>query len=152
MRAGNEGWERGLGFRPENEDEGKERKLQCVAQVHGTTSTLSIVVISRVVMVSHPGGPAEGPLGYDHAGEEQLCRLELDAVAGHQCREHGDGVQEVCEGHSRARQGDEGVGYLHGAGLHSEEHGDLAEGRGRASEPGYSRPALGTDHAGHTGT
>ena len=71
-------------------------------------------------------------------------------MACHQRREHG-GLQEGCKGHSRPRQGDEGIGCLHGAGLHREEHGVLAEGRGGAAEPGHQRPPLGAAHAGHAG-
>ena len=43
------------------------------------------------------------------------------------------------------------MGCLHGAGLHREERGDLAEGRGGAAEPGHQRPPLGAAHAGHAG-
>ena len=72
-------------------------------------------------------------------------------MVGHQLGEHGVGLQEVCEGHPRPRQGDEGVVCLHGAGLLREEHGDLAEGRGGDAEPCHQRPPLGAAHAGHAG-
>ena len=72
-------------------------------------------------------------------------------MAGHQLGEHGVGLQEVCEWHPRPRQGDGGMGCLRGAGLHREERGDLAEGRGGAAEPGHQRPPLGAAHAGHAG-
>ena len=40
---------------------------------------------------------------------------------------------------------------LRRAGLHREEHGDVAEIRGRAAEPGHQRSSLGAAHAGHAG-
>ena len=58
---------------------------------------------------------------------------------------------QVCEGHPRAGQGDAGLECLCRAGLHRQEHGDLAQGRGGAPEPSHQRPPLGAAHAGYPG-